>query len=946
MLIYIPIMAVGCALLSLVYINHQRAYQDALVLYRAESAASAQMVATEVQGVFKQTYQCIRTVARLPGIRALNHNTEHDLQFHGGEGIESNTLLSIQEIYNNLGSNVAVSELYVVPINLDADAPESDVHAAREPLVTFDSLIVGVHGGDDTGEEEEEIELEEIEIFEYRLMKKQLAWLKKHYPLESDINNLEYPMIGGPPVVTCDNTYYDPTTPDDGDRSGLIFSMPYYSHDGKLQGCISAIILTHALKNLLPTDNYAVTCTEYDYCVSSYHDGQRLDSLTHTCDAKDIADLLMSLSSPLDVKDKTGNWSLLLGRPDSDFLKRTDVLAAARSRNMAYAFVSTIILTAMFGAWLFLRGRQTILRINEGLEQNIRDQTSELEATVGELNYQKLAMDEHSIVSITDISGDITYANDRFCELSGYKRDELIGQNHRIVKSGEHPEEFYRDIWDAILQGKVWRGEIKNRAKDGRYYWVDATMVPFKDENGEISQCISIRTDITAIKDAQNKLRMAAEHDLLTDLPNRESFSGRLQQSIRRAEADPTFKFAVLFFDFDRFKVINDSLGHSVGDALLIDIARQFEYILRHGDTPARFGGDEFVVLLNDLKDYKEAHHTAERLLNTFAKPHTLLGHSVTSTASIGLVTNERGYNRAEDMIRDADAAMYQAKENGKAQVVEFDQKMHESALHRLTIEADLRVAVVSDDQFRLVYQPIIELGNGELTGFEALIRWDHPRQGIICPDDFIPIAEDTGLIIQIGQWVLSTAAAQIADWNQRLGQDRPLKVNVNVSKRQLLAPTFVGDVRECQREYDLPPGVFCLEITESVIADDRNDVAPLLRELRELGFPIVMDDFGTGVSSLSALHNYPLDVLKIDQAFIQSLDNDRSLLAVVASITKLAENLGIQTVAEGIETDDIVGALQSIDCTWGQGYYFAKPLSVADAEAYILGTNENKQSA
>ncbi len=446
------------------------------------------------------------------------------------------------------------------------------------------------------------------------------------------------------------------------------------------------------------------------------------------------------------------------------------------------------------------------------------------------------------------------------------------------------------------------------------------------------------------LESAMSRLKVAATADKLTGLPNREVFVDRLEQAIKRSKRDDS-RFAVLFFDFDRFKVINDSLGHNIGDALLCDIAGIFRREVRESDTVARFGGDEFVVLLDCLAEWSDADVKADRLLDALAKPHDISGHRIVSTASIGLVTNERAYKCSGDMIRDADAAMYQAKEAGKARVVVFDQAMHEHALSQLKLEGDLRVAL-EGGQFRLVYQPIVELNTGVVSGFEALLRWDHPVHGPISPSEFIPIAEDTGLILSIGKWVLRTSARQLADWNQRLGLDRRLTMNVNISKRQLLSSSVLNDALECMREYQLQPRDLELEVTESTIADERCDVVLLLRELRRHGFPIVMDDFGTGVSSLSALHDYPIDVLKIDQSFIRVLDNDRSLLAVVSSITSLAENLGILTVAEGIESQDIVGALQSIECTWGQGYHFAKPLTPADAEAYLMDKCKKKLSA
>ena len=443
---------------------------------------------------------------------------------------------------------------------------------------------------------------------------------------------------------------------------------------------------------------------------------------------------------------------------------------------------------------------------------------------------------------------------------------------------------------------------------------------------------------------AIDELEIAATTDSLTGLSNRAVFMDRLDCAMRRSDRDGS-RFAVLFFDFDRFKVVNDSLGHEVGDALLRSIARVFRNSVRDPDTVARFGGDEFVVLLDSLSEWSEGREKAERLLHEFAEPHDVVSHRIVSTASIGLVTNEHAHQSAADMLRDADAAMYQAKEDGGARVVQFDRAMHERAMSRQSLESSLRFAL-EDNQLRLVYQPIVSLETGTVSGFEALLRWDHPDRGVVSPVDFIPIAEETGMIIGIGRWVLRTACRQIADWNRRLGLEAKLSINVNISKRQLMDSALIDDVLDCLRENDLPAEDLKLEITESMISDERFDVIPLLAELRERGVQIVLDDFGTGVSSLSALHSYPIDVLKIDQSFVRSLDGDRSLLAVVASITALAGNLGITTVAEGIEMEDTIGALQSIDCTWGQGYYFAQPMTPVDAEAYLLGIQKERCGA
>ncbi len=445
-------------------------------------------------------------------------------------------------------------------------------------------------------------------------------------------------------------------------------------------------------------------------------------------------------------------------------------------------------------------------------------------------------------------------------------------------------------------------------------------------------------------KEAQKQLEIAASTDKLTGLANRDVFLSRLSRKLKHSRHNND-KFAVLFFDFDRFKVVNDSLGHEIGDALLCDIAEILRREIDESDIVARIGGDEFVLLLDELPDWEAALTEADRLLSILAEPHMLAGHRIVSTASVGLVTNERTYDSANEMIRDADAAMYQAKAAGKARVEVFDSAMHERAVDRLRLEGDLRIAL-DEGQFKLLYQPIVNLETGELSGFEALLRWNHPKRGTIGPAEFIPIAEDTSLIIDIGRWVMHQASQRVVDWNRRLGLEKRLSVNVNLSRRQLLDRSILSDAVECLNRYDLQPGDVKLEITESMVVEERNKVVPLLLDLRERGFPIAMDDFGTGLSSLGMLHDYPIDVLKIDRSFIQVLDRDRPLLAVVSSITALAENLGIRTVAEGIETEDVVGALQSIGCTWGQGYYFAKPLVAAEAEKYILGMDRGTRSA
>ena len=701
------------------------------------------------------------------------------------------------------------------------------------------------------------------------------------------------------------------------------------------------------------------------------------------------------------------------------------------------------------------------------LREQIRTLDEQIEEGLRELRFQKMAMDEHAIVSVADASGRIIYVNQKFCDISGYTEDELIGQSHRIVNSGHHPESFFASLHRTIAGGEIWQGEICNRAKDGAQFWVESSIVPAMDEHGDIIRYTSVRTDITArkvaqerfttavrgsrdglwdwnlvtdevyyaprfnemlgleegtlqnrpeewiglilsedlglfqskleqhvngsdeifeceirmihadgeprwmlcrgaairnakgmatrlagslaeitqMKKAQRDLKRAAEHDRLTDLPNRSLFDKHAQRAIEIQTGGAGGTFAILFFDFDRFKVINDSLGHKVGDELLISIAERFNNELRPYDVAARFGGDEFVVLLNNLKSTQEGEEIADRLLREFAKPHAIGGHSVKSTASIGFVSSDMGYESSDEMIRDADAAMYQAKTAGRGRVVVFDTDMHSEALDRLTLEEDLERAIHLQ-QLRLYYQPIINLETGGLEGFEALIRWQHPERGLVPPDKFIGIAEDNGSIIEIGEWVLRAACVQIKHWNESFPVESPMFMNVNVSKRQITHPGCVESIKKTLDETGIDPTLIKIEITESTIVDNRSDIIPTLEQIRELGCRLAMDDFGTGHSSLSGLHRFPIDILKIDRSFIASMEESRELAAVVHSIVTLAQHLGMDIVAEGIEKPAQITILQSHGVEYGQGYHFARPMPPIDAEAFILTINEGQAVA
>lgn len=582
----------------------------------------------------------------------------------------------------------------------------------------------------------------------------------------------------------------------------------------------------------------------------------------------------------------------------------------------------------------------------DDLENRVIQRTNDL--SVSERRFQLAVNGSRDGIWDWDLLTDRVYYAPQWKKMLGIEADNVSDRpDEWISRIDERDVGAFMQEFDEHLSGQDETFEVELRMihRSADTVWMLCRGAVVRDETGRAIRVAGSMADITEIKDVQAKLQRIAEHDRLTDLPNRELFNTRLGEAVRRGQANPDYKFAVLFFDFDRFKIINDSLGHDVGDALLVDIAKLFRTTLRDSDTAARFGGDEFVVLLNGLSGYDEAHQIGTRLLEVFAKPHELNGNVVTSTASIGLVTNKTGCRTAEEMIRDADAAMYQAKEAGKARIVVFDQQMHQQAMDRLQLEADLRDALIQNE-LHIVYQPIVSLEAGELHGFEALLRWEHPTRGNVSPDLFIPIAEDTGLIVPIGEWVLQNACRQLYQWNHHDRPELPVTLNVNLSMRQVCHPDIVDTIKKIVNDTGIDPRDLKLEITESTIVDDRHDMIPLLNQIKELGIHLAMDDFGTGHSSLGNLHLLPVDVLKIDQSFIKSMSANRELAAVMQAIITLAHELGIQTVAEGIETSDQLVMLQALDCNFGQGYYFHKPLSPEAATRYLLGMDHNDTAA
>lgn len=450
----------------------------------------------------------------------------------------------------------------------------------------------------------------------------------------------------------------------------------------------------------------------------------------------------------------------------------------------------------------------------------------------------------------------------------------------------------------------------------------------------ELSRHIAEQDRISrALEENKDHFRHAAFHDALTDLPNRALLTEHIKLAIERPRDRDELFFAVLFLDLDRFKNINDSLGHIAGDQLLIATARCLETCMRPMDTVARLGGDEFAILLDGLESQDHAISVAERILQALTKPFDLIGHEVYITASIGITLSGGGYDDPENVLRDADTAMYRAKESGKARFQVFDASMHSHAVSRLQLENDLRRAI-ERNEFQVYYQPIIKLENNELSGFEALVRWNHPDRGLVPPDEFIPIAEETGLIVDIGGLVLRESCRQLREWQSLFSI--PLTVNVNLSGKQFAQPNLVSQVKQVLDETGLDAKYLKLEITESVVMENAEIASTMLKQLCTLGVHLCIDDFGTGYSSLSYLHRFPVKTLKIDRSFIGRMGPSGENSEIVRTIITLANNLAMEVVAEGVETAEQLAQLKSLKCTLGQGYLFSRPADAKAATSYI----------
>ena len=477
--------------------------------------------------------------------------------------------------------------------------------------------------------------------------------------------------------------------------------------------------------------------------------------------------------------------------------------------------------------------------------------------------------------------------------------------------------------------------EHRIRQKDGTYRWVLARGIAERSPDGRPYRIAGSLTDIAQRKGVEEQLVQEALYDPLTKLPNRAFITGLLSRSFRRTKRLKDYVFAILFIDLDRFKVVNDSLGHAAGDQVLMEIAGRIQECLRPGDVVARLGGDEFCVLLDDIKDSSDTTRIAERINTAMDAPIDLDGREVFTTASIGIAVSEPSLDGPEHLLRHADTAMYRAKARGKARYEIFDRAMHQRAIALLQLETDIREAV-NKQQFRLVYLPVVNITTERISGFEALVRWDHPERGLVPAGSFIPLAEETGLIVPLGWWILEQACTQMAKWSQRYPDIQDLSVSVNLSAKQLRQPDLLDKVEGAINGSGLKPEKLKLEIAETVLMDEPDANIQLIHSLRDLGVRVQVDDFGTGSSSLSYLNRFRVDTLKIDRSFISRVGVPGEKAAIVQAMISLARNLGIRVIAEGVETSQQSETLMSFQCDQAQGYLFSEPLDPNEVGALL----------
>jgi diguanylate cyclase (GGDEF)-like protein len=801
---YAAIGVIGLGLALVVNDYSRRNEQEVLDHYLASEHARTLAVADKAASALHSIYENLRTLSLLPSTRSIARH---------GENLSEEAKLTFQQVYNNLASSVSVSEVYILPADLNPDRMDPVTGKFEEPILMFDQLIVDARDRYEADNPNADLPKvtdpsyqAEIETYEYHEMRRQLAFLKQEYPLLSSVRGLSIPMVASPELVTCDNTTFIHTLKDV-DRSGVVFTVPFYGADERLRGGVSAIILSSALQALLPSHDYSLVNLGHNYATGLSGDGQQTKSASNVRSGEPDKTLLYSEVVPLNTAAVDSPYVIWAGHPVSDFYNGPDAQGTRWAAALAYALVTLLVAGATSVWFLVTRNFKAAAAMSASLEQRVAERTAEI--------------------------------------------------------------------------------------------------------------------------------RFLAAHDVLTGLANRVQLTQRLDELLATQDGTPA-SLAVLALDLDNFKTINDTLGHPAGDAVLKEFAARVNHSIGEHDLAARFGGDEFVVVLPGVSDPATSESVARRLHDAAGEPFILDGQPYYIGLSIGIAMAPVDGSVSETLLRNADIALYRAKDSGRGMYRFFEPAMDASLRERQTLEKELRRAVAGEE-FELHYQPLVNAATGEVTGFEALARWRNPDRGLLPPSQFIAMAEDIGLIGTLGQWVLRRACLDAASWPDQL------KVAVNLSPQQFRQKTLAHAVVAALDESGLSPGRLELEITESALLENTEETLAVLHQFRTLGVRIAMDDFGTGFSSLSYLRSFPFDRIKIDRSFVSEIAESKDCRSIVSAVAALGHSLGMTTTAEGIETLAQLELVKAEGCTDLQGYYFSVPLPGAEVQDYLAGRSAIK---
>lgn len=693
-----------------------------------------------------------------------------------------------------------------------------------------------------------------------------------------------------------------------------------------------------------------------------------------------------SIFSSAVIKLTTTPWTIIVSQPQDVFLE--PIVAQTKNAFILVGFIILVVVLIVMAATQLLLGpvkrlTRVVKTISDGdltakanveaddeigslasafndMTKNINNLIRDLEAEAGShrltsesLNKVSQAIEQSPVsVMITGLDGSIEYVNPQLCKITGYTADEIIGKNPRILKSGHTPEVQFKNMWSAITSGHSWAGELYNKKKNGDLFWENVTISPIKNNENVITHYLAIKEDISLRKDYEERLLYQASYDKLTDLPNRTLAYDRIQQAIANAIREQKH-IALLYMDFDNFKKINDTLGHEAGDEFLTYMAGRLKACVRDFDTVARLGGDEFLIMLVeiDARNGKEAlpfeeqvRRKTEDILSRVSKPCVIQEMEFSVTASVGIAIFPQDGDDPHILLRNADTAMYRSKRKGRDTYEVFTPEMSDVVMKRVEIDNKLRRALENGD-FYLKYQALMDANSGTIIGAEALIRWEDEELGEVSPEEFVPLAEESGLIVEIGNWVLDTAFSDVKKWREK-PEFKDFYIAINLSSRQFRGKDIVKDIADSLKKHDLPGSILELEITERLLMKDVPHVVNILNQFKAMGIRLSIDDFGTGYSSLSYLKRFPFDVLKIDRSFISDIGEDPDDTALCDAIIAMAHSLGLSIIGEGVENKLQYDFLNQRGVETVQGYYISKPMINAAFLKFITKTEREEASA